>query len=311
MENILQIENVTKRYKKFALENVSITLPKGCIMGFIGENGSGKSTTIKLVMDLIHKDSGSIMVMGCDHTRMDKNIREHIGVVLDECHFPDEMNIKNVSATMKLFYRTWDSDRFMSFAKKYAIPMDRKVKEMSRGMRMKLAIAVAMSHGTRLLILDEATSGLDPVVRDEILELLMDFIQDEEHSVFISSHILSDLEKICDYITFIHEGRVILSENKDKLLEQHGILKCGEEEFKNIRREAVIGVHRYAFGVEALVRMDKMPFGRDDASVGNVGCPGGGTGTNGGYGQKEKSFQLEPASLEQIMLYYTKNAVKA
>lgn len=281
-DNILEINHVSKQYPQFSLDDVNITLPKGAIMGFIGENGAGKSTTIKLIMDLIHKDSGEIMVMGCENTKMDKNIREHIGVVLDECHFPEEMNLKNVSTVMKSFYKTWNARRFEEFVTKYKIPKDRKVKAFSRGMRMKLAMAVAMAHDTQLLILDEATSGLDPIVRDEMLDLLLEFIQNENCSVFISSHILSDLEKICDYITFIHKGRILLSENKDELLERHGIYKCSERELRDIRREALIGVHRYAYGAEALVLKDRMPG----------------------------SIRLEPANLEQIMLYYTKEAVQ-
>lgn len=183
---------------------------------------------------------------------------------------------------MKCFYKTWDQSKFDRFVDAYKIPKDRKVKEFSRGMRMKLSMAVAMAHDTKLLILDEATSGLDPIVRDEMLDLLLDFIQDEECSVFISSHILSDLEKICDYITFIHEGHILLSENKDELLERHGILKCSEQDLKGIPRGALVGVHRYAYGVEALVLKSKLPAGT----------------------------VLEPANLEQIMLYYTKEAVR-
>lgn len=281
-DNIMELNHVTKQYPRFCLDDVSIALPKGSIMGFIGENGAGKSTTIKLIMNLIHKDSGEITVMGCDHTKLDKKVKENIGVVLDECHFPDEMTLKNVAASMKCFYKTWDQSKFDRFASAYKIPKDRKVKEFSRGMRMKLSMAVAMAHDTKLLILDEATSGLDPIVREEMLDLLMDFIQDEDCSVFISSHILSDLEKICDYITFIHDGRILLSESKDELLERHGMLKCSERELKDIPQKALVGVHRYAYGVEALVLRDKVPADR----------------------------MVEPVNLEQIMLYYTKEAVR-
>ena len=279
MDNILEINNVSKHYKAFSLDNVSMRLPKGCIMGFIGENGAGKSTTIKLILDLIHKDSGSITVMGTDHTKLDRRMKEHLGVVLDECYFPGEMTLKNVASVMQVFYHTWDPQRFAKLVKRYAIPSDRKVKEFSRGMRMKLSIAVALSHDTKLLILDEATSGLDPVVREEILDMLLDFIQNEEHSVFMSSHILSDLEKVCDYIAFIHEGKMILCENKDELLDAHGILKCSREALETVPAEAVIGVHTYAFGAEALVLKNHV------------------------------AFETEPATLEQIMLYYTKNRV--
>ena len=275
---VLSIRNVTKVYKNFSLKNMNIDVPAGSIMGFIGENGAGKSTTIKLIMDLVHEDSGEIMVFGQNHKTLGRREREWIGVVLDECHFPAEMTAGEVGQLMKMMYKTWDKNRFYNFLKVYKLPADRKVKDYSRGMQMKLSLAVAMSHDTRLLILDEATSGLDPIVRDELLDQLMEFIQDENHSVFLSSHILSDLEKICDYITFIHKGQILLSENKDELLERHGILKCSREELECVRREAMVGARLNAFGAEALVLRHRVP----------------------------ETWPLERVSLEQIMLYYTK-----
>lgn len=277
-DSVLSIRNVSKAYKNFSLKNINIDVPAGSIMGFIGENGAGKSTTIKLIMDLIHEDSGEITIWGQDHKSLGRQERERIGVVLDECHFPAEMTAGEVGQLMKMMYQTWDKDRFYNFLKIYKLPADRKVKAYSRGMQMKLSLAVAMSHDTRLLILDEATSGLDPIVRDELLDQLMEFIQDESHSVFLSSHILSDLEKICDYITFIHKGQILLSENKDELLERHGILKCPREELECVPREAIVGARLNAFGAEALVLRHR---------VSDV-------------------WPLESASLEQIMLYYTK-----
>ena len=273
----LVLRHVTKHYKNFSLEDVSLTLPKGCIMGFIGENGAGKSTTIKLILDLIRKDGGEITVLGSDHTKLDRKLREHVGVVLDESHFPDELTVKNVRSMMNHFYKTWDNDRFQAFVKTYKIPADRKLKDFSKGMKMKLNMGVALCHDTRLLILDEATSGMDPVVRGEMLDLMLDFIQDEEHSIFISSHILSDLEKICDYIAFIHKGRMLLCDDKEKILEEHGMLRCSAGELEQLMPEAIVGVRRYAFGVEALVKRSLLPRG----------------------------MSAEGASLEDIMLFYT------
>ena len=276
----LVCDHVTRHYKNFTLDNVSFTLPKGCIMGFIGENGAGKTTTIKLMLDLIRPDSGKIYLLGCDSTKLNDAVREQIGVVLDESHFPEELNVKNIRAIMKLFYKTWDDARFGKFIKKYKVPEDRKIKEFSRGMGMKLTMGVALCHDTKLLILDEATSGMDPVVREEMLDLLLDFIQDEEHSVFISSHILSDLEKICDYIAFIHDGRLIFCENKELIMEKYGILRGSVSDMEALDRDAVIGVRKYAFGVEALVLKDKIPV----------------------------HFKVDDAGLEDIMVFFNKKA---
>lgn len=273
----LKLSDVTQRYKNFTLDHVNLTLPKGCIMGFIGENGAGKSTTIKLILNLIHKDLGEIKVLGCDHTKLGRDIKEHIGVVLDECHFPDELNVRNIQSVMARFYKTWDASKFWKFIKKYKIPEDRKVKELSRGMKMKLAMGVAVCHDTWLLILDEATSGMDPVVREDMLDLMLDFIQDETHSIFISSHILSDLEKICDYIAFIHKGQILLCDDKESLLESYGMLKCSREALETLEKKAVVGVRTYAYGVEALVKRALIP----------------------------KGFAVDDASLEDIMLFYT------
>lgn len=268
LEYAMVCDHVTKHYKSFTLDNISFALPKGCIMGFIGENGAGKTTTIKLMLDLIRADSGKLYMLGCDSTQMDENVREHLGVVLDESHFPGELTVQNIRTVMKRFYKTWDDQRFAKFIKKYHVPTDRRIKEFSRGMRMKLTMGVALCHDTKLLVLDEATSGMDPVVRDEMLDLLLDFIQDEEHSVFISSHILSDLEKICDYIAFIHGGRLIFCDNKDILLEQYGIWRGTREAMEQLDESAIAGVRRYAFGVEALVFKEKLPAGYETDSAG-------------------------------------------
>lgn len=278
MEYALQMKDVTKRYDGFVLDNMDITLPNGCIMGLIGENGAGKSTTIKLILDLIRRDGGTITVLGRDNKKDPKSLKENMGVVMDESCFPENLAVRDVNTIMKNIYRTWDEHVFRSYAGRFSLPDGKTVREYSRGMKMKLAIAVALSHDSRLLILDEATSGLDPVVRDEILDVFLDFIQDERHSIFMSSHILSDLEKICDYITFIHRGKLVFSQAKDDLIESYGLLKCSPSEFQAIDKTAVKGYRKSDFGVEALVLRSRV----------------------------SGKYVVDRASIEDIMLYHIK-----
>lgn len=278
MESALKITNLSKSYKDFKLDNVNIELPKGCIMGFIGENGAGKSTTIKLILDLIHRDSGNITVLGKDNKKELNLVKENIGVVMDECFFPENISAKDINLIMKNIYKTWDENKFNSLLKSFKLPDKKIIKEYSRGMKMKLSIAVALSHDSKLLILDEATSGLDPIVREEILDIFMDFIQNEEHSIFVSSHIISDLEKICDYITFIHRGKIIFSEAKDVLLDSYAILKCSQNEFDNIDKSIIKGYRKNTFGIEALVLRNKL----------------------------KGTHVMDKANIEDIMLYYIK-----
>ena len=278
MEYALKVEDLTKKYEEFTLDNVKIELPCGCIMGLIGENGAGKSTTIKLILDLIRRDSGRIEVLGEDNIEGMKAIRENIGVVLDESCFPENLNLKDISLIMKHIYQTWDDTAFYGYCQHFSLPKNKIVKDYSNGMKMKLTIAAALSHDARLLILDEATSGLDPVVREEILDVFLEFIQDERRSIFISSHITSDLEKICDYITFIHKGKIILSEEKDRLLDDYGILKCSLSEFENIDKSLIIGYRKNNYGVEALVKKNNL-----------IG-----------------KYLIEKPKIEDIMLYYIK-----
>lgn len=278
MKPMIELKGVTKTYKDFRLNNVNLTLPAGCIMGLIGENGAGKSTTMKLILDLIHPDSGKIQVLGDPSNEIEKSHWNEIGVVMDESCFPETLTIKNIRAILKNIYTAWNDAAFTKYILKFSLPENKKIKDFSRGMKMKLSIAVALSHNSRLLILDEATSGLDPVVRDEILEVFYEFIQDESHSVLISSHILSDLEKICDYITFLHKGKLIFSEEKDALLEKYRVVKCSGTEFEKLDKAAVVGHRTSSFGVEALMFRDKIP-GR---------------------------LVSERVSIEDIMLYYIK-----
>jgi len=258
LENILEIKKLNKRYEGFSLSDVDIALPRGSIMGFIGENGAGKSTTIKLILNLVHRDSGEIRVFGKDNLKHEKEIKEEIGVVFDESNFPDTMKISDISRVMSHIYRKWDDAEFKRYVDRFSLPVNKTIKAFSRGMKMKLSIAAALSHKARLLILDEATSGLDPIVRDEILDIFMEFIQDENNAVFVSTHILSDIEKAADYITLIHKGRIKFSQPKDELLENYGILKCGISEFDAIDKSAVKGYRKNSFGIEALVLRDRI-----------------------------------------------------
>lgn len=281
MEYALQLINVTKQYKDFKLDNINIKLPPGCIMGFVGENGAGKSTTIKLILDLINRDSGKITVLGKDNKIDFNSIKENIGVVMDESSFPDNLNAKEINKFMKRIYKTWDEDKFFKLLKQFSIAEDKSIKDYSRGMKMKFSIAVSLSHDSKILIMDEATSGLDPIVREEILDIFLEFIQDESNSIFISSHIISDLEKICDYITFIHKGKIVFSEPKDELLEKYGILKCSEKELEKIDVSAVKGIRKNKFGVEALVFKNKI----------------------------KGSYVIDKANIEDIMLFHVKEQV--
>ena len=276
MNNILEIKNLCKSYGDFKLNNVSFSLPAGCIMGFVGENGAGKSTTLKSILDLIKLDSGEITIFGTDHKKLTKIQKEDIGVVFDECLVHEQFHIKDVNTIFSGIFTKWNTDTFFSYTKKFNLPDNKKVKEYSRGMKMKLSLSIALAHDPKLLILDEATSGLDPVVRDEILDIFLDFIQDEEHAVLISSHIISDLEKIADYITMIHRGSVIIQDTKDELLEHYGILHCSQADLANLDRSHIKGVRKSSFGCEVLIdnrdtfrpTKDNMPV--DAASLENI-----------------------------------------
>ena len=263
--NALEIRSLQKHRKGFSLDGINLTLPAGCIMGLIGENGAGKTTTIKLMLDMIRKDGGTVRILGKDSAEISK---EDIGVVLDEVGLPTCLTACQVDKIMSKAYTQWSSDEFFAYLKRLNVPENKAFSALSRGMKMKLGIACALSHKAKLLILDEATSGLDPAVRDEVIDILIDSTRDEEHSVLISSHIVSDLEKICDYIAFLHKGRLMLCEEKDRLYEQYGIIRCDEKTLSAIEPSAVIGKRVSAFGVEAIVRRDTVPEGVSIAPVG-------------------------------------------
>ena len=258
--NAIEIKGLEKRYDGFQLGSFDLTLPSGCIMGLVGENGAGKSTTIKLIMNAIGRDAGEISVLGVDNRSAGfRDIKEDIGVVLDEAYFPEVMSARNVGKVMALTYKNWDAAAFEGYLKKFSLAPDKIFKDYSRGMRMKLAIAAALSHGAKLLILDEATSGLDPMARDELLDIFNDFTRDENCSILLSSHIVSDLEKICDYIAFLHRGRLVLCEEKDRLLEEYALVRLPEERLSELSEESVISRRASGYGTEALVLRGGIP----------------------------------------------------
>lgn len=258
--NVIEIKGLEKRYDGFQLGSFDLTLPSGCIMGLVGENGAGKSTTIKLIMNAIGRDAGEVSVLGVDNRSTGfRNVKEDIGVVLDEAYFPEVMSARNVGKVMALTYKNWDAAAFEGYLKKFSLAPDKIFKDYSRGMRMKLAIAAALSHGAKLLILDEATSGLDPMARDELLDIFNDFTRDENCSILLSSHIVSDLEKICDYIAFLHRGRLVLCEEKDRLLEEYALIRLPEERLKELPEESIISRRASGYGTEALVLRGGIP----------------------------------------------------
>lgn len=253
MENILEIKNLSKKYKSFELKNINLELPKGMIMGLIGENGAGKSTTIKAILNVINRDGGEVKIFGLDNLQNEKKIKEDIGVVLDDSFFSEYLNPTDINKIMKNIYKNWDENVYFKYIEDFKLPKDKMSKEYSSGMKMKLKIAVALSHHPKLLILDEPTSGLDPVARNEVLDIFQDFIQDEKCSILVSSHITSDLEHIADYITFINEGEIVLTKTRDELLENYGIVKCSEEEFKNIDKKDFVKVRKSRYEYDILV----------------------------------------------------------
>lgn len=249
--NAVEVKELTKKFKGFTLDHVSFSLPAGCIMGLVGENGAGKSTTLKLLLNMIQKDSGRITIQGKDEKIVDKN---EIGVVFDECRFHESFTAKDINQVLKSIFQRWNEPQFFNYLNRFEVPSNKKLKEFSRGMKMKISIAAAVSHDAKLLLLDEPTSTLDPVVRDEMLDIFYDFISDEQHSIIISSHIVSDLEKVCDYIAFMHKGKMILCEEKDRLLQECRLAQMSEAEFSAIDKDEIIGSRKTPFGITAVIR---------------------------------------------------------
>lgn len=255
MENILELQQVSKTFSKsnFALENVTFSLPYGSILGFVGENGAGKTTTIGCILNTIAKDSGMVKLFGKEMTDADTDMRERIGVVYDGDNFPAYWTAAQLAKVMSGFYKQWDNILFQKLLKEYKLPANQKIKQYSRGMTMKLAIAVALSHHPQLLILDEATGGLDPVVRDEMLDTFLDFVQEEDHSILLFSHITSDLEKVADYITFIHNGKLIMTVSKNDLVYNYAVMRCKKNQFLALDPADIIVYRKRDFQIDVLV----------------------------------------------------------
>ncbi len=284
MEMALELNNVTKNYKDFTLDHISFNVPQGTIVGLIGENGAGKSTTIYAVLGLISKDEGSITILGDNDP--ESVSKDDIGAVFDGNNYPDILTPGQLGKVFRNIYHSWEENTYMELLDKFHLPLNKKIKQFSKGMKMKFAISVALSHHSKLLVLDEATSGLDPVMRDEILELLLDFIQDEDHSILVSSHITSDLEKIADYIVFIHEGKIVFFKQKDELLEKYGIVKCGAALFDEMEKEQIIAYRKMDYEWQILV---------DDRQA---------------VQRKYPKALVIPATIDEIMLMYVKGEVR-
>ncbi|WKY43839.1 ABC transporter ATP-binding protein [Eubacteriaceae bacterium ES2] len=282
MENALTINHLSKTYMDFKLDDISFVVPKGCIVGLIGENGAGKTTTLKAALNLIKNDGGKILFFDQILDEQSSRLKEDIGVVLDAPCFHDLLKVGDINKMMKNIFNKWDDEQFLALIGKFKLPMDKRVKDYSKGMKMKLQIAVALAHDPKLLILDEATSGLDPVAREEMMDIFQEFIQNEEKAVLMSSHITSDLDKIADYIVFIHDGKVVLQEEKESLLETMGILKCGASQFESLDAD---DYHRYRknhFGYEVLVK------NRPEMK------------------KRYRDVMIDPATIEEIMLFFVK-----
>lgn len=279
MKNIVELKGVSKKYPAFLLDDISFNVPGGAIVGFVGENGAGKTTTIKAILNVIKKDAGEILLFGQDSVQAGEDVRQDVGVVFDECSFHDWLRADQIGNILKGIYKNWDDEYYKSLLNRFGLGnlTGKKdiLKTYSRGMKMKLSLAAAMAHRPKLLVLDEATSGLDPIVRDEILDLFMDFIEDEQHSILFSSHITSDIEKAADYLVFIHEGKIVLDAEKDTLLDGYGIVHCTAEAYESMDKTHVKGVRRGEFGVNVLIdnRADFKPteeMALDKASVDDI-----------------------------------------
>jgi ABC-2 type transport system ATP-binding protein len=284
MEAILEVDKLSRRLGAFALEDVSFSLPRGTIMGFIGPNGAGKTTTLKIILGLVRKDSGTVRIFGLDHVQDGPRVRQKVGFVFDENVYYEDFTPREIGWLMARFYEAWDEPRFRGYLQEFSLPPAGKIRELSRGMKAKLALAVALSHDAELIVMDEPTSGLDPVFRVEMLEILRGVIADENRSVLFSTHVTSDLEKVADYVTFIHQGRIVFSRMKDDLLASYAMVK-GTAETLEKARPHLVGVRQHAFGFEALCA------DRDSLR----GLPGPG-------------LLVERASIDDIMVYSTKYA---
>lgn len=285
-ENAIEIKNLTKHYDGFTLDNISFNVPKGSIMGFIGQNGAGKSTTINTILNIIKPDSGEIKVFGLDNRSDEMAIKQNIAAVFDELPFHEQLNAKNLEKILKHIFVQWDSRTFYSYLERFQLPVKKQFGQFSKGMKMKLQIAAALSHNAKLLVMDEATTGLDPVVRSEILDIFLEYLQDEEHAILMSSHITSDLEKIADSVTFIDKGKLLITGYKDEILENHGVAKCSRSDFENIGKGDFISARVGDYSVELMVS-DRTAFAK-----------------------KYQGIIVDPTTLEEIMLFYVNREKK-
>ncbi len=285
-ENAIEIKGITKRYDGFTLDNLSFNVPKGSIMGFVGQNGAGKSTTINTILNIIKPDEGEIKIFGLDHIKDEIEIKKSISAVFDELPFHEELNAKQLNTVLGNIFPQWSKETFQSYLDKFALPSKKKFAKFSKGMKMKVQIAAALSHNAKLLIMDEATTGLDPVVRNEILDIFLEFLQDEDHSILMSSHITSDLEKIADSVTFIDKGKLLLTGYKDDILSSHGLIKCSKSDYAELDKNDIISARINDYSVEALVN-DK------DKCL-----------------KKYSGAVIDQTTLEEIMLYYVNREKK-
>lgn len=284
--NAIEIKNVTKKYDGFTLDDISFNVPRGSIMGFIGQNGAGKTTTIRSILNIIPINAGEITLLGMDHIQHEHEIKERIAVVFDELPFHDVFNAKDMGRIFKGLYAQWDDKAYADYLERFQLPQKKKIGQFSKGMKMKLQIACALSHNAELLVMDEATTGLDPVVRSEILDIFLEYLQNEDHSILMSSHITSDLEKIADSVTFIDRGKILVSGYKDEVLENHGVIKCTKADYRNIDPQDIISARISDFGAEAMVS--------DRAAA----------------ARKYSGLLIEPTTLEEIMVYYVHRKTK-
>lgn len=283
-QNSIIVKNVSKKFGDFLLDHISFRVPQGRIVGFIGENGAGKSTTINLILDQLKRDSGEIKIFG---KRNNEYVhKENIGVVFDECKFHDVLNVKDIAKILSGSYKTWDMNLFQEYARRFDIPLNKPIGQFSKGMKMKLSIICALSHKPQILILDEATTGLDPVVRDEILSLFLEYIQDEKHSILFSTHITSDIEKVADYVILIHKGKIIFEEKKDDLIYNYGIIRCRKSDFSTVAPEDYICFRETNLSMECLVKNREV------------------------VKRKYPNLVVDNASIEDIMLFYIKGGTK-
>ncbi len=276
--NALEVNDLCKAYQAFTLDNISFELPSGCIMGLVGENGAGKSTTIKLILNMIKRDRGTVKLLGKDNRDNFVDIAEDLGVVLDEVGFAEVLNSVQVGKIMSKTFKNWNQKVYEEYLDRFSLPRKKKFKNYSKGMKMKLGIAVALSHDPKLLVLDEATSGLDPVVRDDFMDIVTEFTRDEGHSVLMSSHIVRDLEKVCDYIAFLNDGKLLLCEEKDRLYEKYCVIHCSKETFSELDNNAFLGKKESPYGIEAIADRSRIP----------------------------SSFEVSPIDIEKLFIFMVK-----